>query len=54
MIATIKRFICNYWFGNHKYRRVANWTIGGIEEEISICKRCGKWHVREGRNHGKL
>lgn len=52
MIATIKRFICNYWFGKHKYYRMGTVTVNRITEEVWCCERCGKTHYREVFNHG--
>lgn len=52
MIATIKRFVCNYWFGSHKYYYMGTVTIHGITEEVWCCGRCGKYHIAEVCNHG--
>ncbi|MGQ3736356.1 hypothetical protein [Bacillus sp. Fil] len=47
MIACIKRFICNYWFGDHDWNYKGSMTINGITEQKFKCDRCDKVHYRE-------
>lgn len=54
MIATIKRFICNYWFETHKYYYMGTVTIRGGTEEVWCCRRCEKYYIAEVGKYGKL